>query len=158
MTAQLFAREPLRTMPESSNHCGAADWLDIMQKVLHNIFADEPSVQAVYLFGSHASGHARPESDVDLGVVVQDGASMPDKLDLLATLAAHGIDNVDLVFLHRVDPVVRYEAVRPNVLVYRGAAFDHGTYYSRVVRQYFDVQPLLQLQRRAYKQHLLQEA
>jgi predicted nucleotidyltransferase len=145
-------------MPESSNHCGAVDSPDMMRKTLHTIFADEPSVQAVYLFGSHASGRARSGSDVDLGVVMQNDASMPDKLDLLAALAARGMDHVDLIFLHRVDPVVRYEAVRPNVLVYRAKTFDRGSYYSRVVRQYLDVQPLLHRQRRAYKQHLLQEA
>jgi len=66
----------------------------------------------------------------------------------MAALAAQGMDHVDLVFLHRADPVVRYEAARPNVLVYRAEAFDHGSYYSRVVRQYLDIQPVLQRQRR----------
>jgi predicted nucleotidyltransferase len=32
------------------------------------------SVQAVYLFGSHARGEARPDSDVDLCVVSEDAA------------------------------------------------------------------------------------
>jgi len=131
---------------------------DATRQALRDVFTAIPAVEAVYLFGSHASGRARHESDMDLGVVVKAEASMPDKLDLLAALAAHGIDTVDLVFLDRADPVVRYEAVRPNVLVYRTAAFDHGSYYSRVVRRYLDLQPLLARQRRAYKRHLLQGA
>jgi hypothetical protein len=50
-----------------------------------------------------------------------------------------------------VDPIVRYEAVRPNDLVYRHPEFDHGSYVSRAVRHYLDLQPILQRQREAYR-------
>jgi predicted nucleotidyltransferase len=34
-----------------------------------------PEVELAYLFGSHAAGRARPESDIDLGVQVAAGAA-----------------------------------------------------------------------------------
>jgi len=46
--------------------------------------------QAVVLFGSHATGEARPESDIDLAVLSDDfqGMNMLRRLELVATALA----------------------------------------------------------------------
>ena len=44
--------------------------LDI--EALHIVFRNYPGVRAVYLFGSHAEGSARPDSDLDLAIVPRD--------------------------------------------------------------------------------------
>lgn len=122
---------------------------------LARVFETFPEVCAVYLFGSRALSAARPESDVDLAVVPAGTCTPLRRLDLLAALAKEGLDNVDLVFLDSADPVLRFEAVRPNRLVYARDGFDRGDYYSRVVRQYFDFLPYLRTQREAYKRRIL---
>lgn len=121
---------------------------------LKEVFASFEEVTAVYAFGSRVEGRARADSDLDLGVVSGSAEPARLKLDLLAALVEAGFESVDLVLLEGADPVVRYEAVRPNRLVYSRPSFEHPTFYSRCVREYLDLLPTLEVQRRAYKQRL----
>ena len=114
-----------------------------------------PAVEAAFLFGSHAEGRADERSDVDLALVGPAEVLRPAKLDLLADLVAAGLDRVDLVFLEEADLTLRFEAVRLNFLVYAKADFDRGSYFSRTVREYFDFEPYLRIQREALKRQIL---
>jgi predicted nucleotidyltransferase len=120
---------------------------------LRPVFARYPRIKAVYLFGSAASGRARADSDLDLAVVPERPLGS-DKLALLTDLAAEGLERVDLVSLEGDDVVLRFEALRPNRLLYAAADFDHGEYYSRVIREYFDFEPYLLRQREALRRRL----
>jgi predicted nucleotidyltransferase len=122
---------------------------------LVDIFTQYPEIQAVYIFGSHATGKVQQDSDLDLAVVPRDRQARDRKLDILADLARSGFDNVDLVFLDTDDIVLCYEAIKHNRLIYQTKDFDRGTLYSKVVRQYFDFQPYLKVQREAYKRRIL---
>ena len=124
-------------------------------QVLPEVFRKYPDVQAVYLFGSFATGNAHAESDLDLAVVPRHSAVRARKLEILADLARCGFCNVDLVFLDTDDIVLKYEAVRQNRLVYQADDFDRGATYSRIVRQYLDFLPYLKVQREAYKRRIL---
>ena len=121
---------------------------------LQNVFGQFPEVRAVYLFGSAAEGRRGPESDLDLGVLADEEAFAEHKLELLTELARAGIDEVDLLLLNTADTVTRFEAVRPNMLIYRSGDFDHDAFYSLVVRKYLDLKPYLERQRAAYKERL----
>lgn len=123
--------------------------------LLAEIFRQYTSIQAVYVFGSWATGHIHPHSDLDLAIVLRDATARSQVLALLADLARHGFCQVDLVFLDTADIVLQYEAVRHNRLVYQAEDFDRGALYSRIVRQYLDFLPYLNIQRAAYKRRLL---
>lgn len=123
--------------------------------LLPALFEQYPGVQAVYLFGSVAAGKTHRESDLDLAVVPRNGRVRAQKLDILADLARHGFCNVDLVFLDTDDIVLKFEAVRQNRLIYQTEDFDHGSYFSLIIRQYFDFLPYLRVQREAYKERIL---
>ncbi len=112
-------------------------------------------VLAVYLFGSHASGRARRDSDIDLAIVPRDGQVREQRLDMLTDLAREGFSDVDLVFLDSDDIVLKHEAVRLNRVIYRSPDFDTGVYYSLVTRMYLDFLPYLEVQREAYKQRAI---
>ena len=118
------------------------------------VFEKYPRTQAVYLFGSAASGKTHHESDIDLGIVPAPGASL-SKLDILADLAKAGFEHADVVILETDDILLKWEAVRPNRLVYQTPDFDRGDYFSRIMRQYFDFLPYLEAQRKAYKRRTL---
>ncbi len=124
-------------------------------KLLSRIFETYPDVQAVYLFGSSASGHTHAASDLDLAVVPRRPEVHSRKLNMLTNLARAGFCDVDLVFLDTDDIVLKYEAVRQNQLVYQREDFDRGTFYSEVVRKYLDFLPYLEVQRKAYRRRIL---
>ena len=118
---------------------------------LAEVFKRYPQVQAVYVFGSQASGRAGPESDLDLAIIPTDRSVKEKKLDILAGLARLGYCDVDLVFLEEDDLVLAYEAIRQNRLIYAAPGFDRGATYSRIVRKFLDFEPYLRVQREAYK-------
>lgn len=124
-------------------------------RLLREIFSRYPDVQAVYLFGSVGGGQTHRESDLDLAIVPRDETVREKKLDILADLARFGFCNVDLAFLDTDDIVLKYEIVRQNRLVYQAGDFDRGAMYSRIVRQYLDFLPYLNVQRAAYKRRIL---
>jgi len=119
--------------------------------LLSEIFVRYPEIQAVYLFGSHASGKLHAQSDLDLAIVPSDRSVRERKLDILSDLASIGFCNVDLVFLDTTDIVIKYEAIRDNRLIYHRKDFNRGEIYSNIVRQYLDFTPYLRVQREAYK-------
>ncbi|GAB4501593.1 MAG: nucleotidyltransferase domain-containing protein [Anaerolineales bacterium] len=119
------------------------------------IFSKYPSVQAVYLFGSYATGKIRRDSDLDLAIVPRDSSARQQMLDMLADLVRQVYHRIDLVFLDTKDVVVRFEAIRHNRLLYCVPDFDPGTYTSRIVRDYWDFKPHLAVQRQSLKQRIL---
>ena len=128
--------------------------IDEIGQRLRPVFTAYPEIDAVFLFGSHAEGRAGPESDLDLAVVGPRASLEARRIDLLADITRAGFDRVDLVLLDGADPALRFEAVRPNCLIYAKPDFDRGSYYSRVVREYFDFEPYLRIQREALKRRL----
>jgi len=128
---------------------------DALLERLRRVFARYPCIEAAYLFGSHAAGRAGPDSDVDLALVGPRDELQAHKLDILAELTAEGVDKVDLVALDGADPVLRFEAVHHNRLIFARPGFDHGQYFSRALREYFDLEPYLRIQREAFKRRVL---
>jgi len=122
---------------------------------LSEVFRNYREIQAVYLFGSAATGGERPDSDLDLAVFPDTPSLRRQKLQILSDLAAQGFCHVDLVFLAEDDIVLQYEAVRLNVVAYHRPDFDRGYLYSKIVRKYLDFLPYLAVQRAAYKKRLL---
>jgi hypothetical protein len=122
---------------------------------LKAVFEQFPQIQAVYLFGSRAAGRARAGSDVDLAVVSRNVPSASEKLDILSRLAKEGFCDVDLVFLPKDNIVLQYEAVRMNRVVYCRPEFDSASHFSLVIRRYLDFLPYLDVQRKAYKERIL---
>jgi predicted nucleotidyltransferase len=119
------------------------------------ILARYPAVQAAYLFGSHARGTAKEDSDIDVGLVGPAADLNTIRLDLLADLVSEALDRVDLVLLDEADLTLRFEALSPNCRIYTKEGFDGGSYFSRSIREYFDFEPYLRIQREALKRRLL---
>lgn len=70
-----------------------------------------PDLLAVYLFGSRARDEARPDSDLDLAVLVA-GKLQPVALwELAQTLAALTGYDVDLVDLRSASTVMQYQII-----------------------------------------------
>lgn len=88
----------------------------------------ELGVTAVYLFGSTAEGLDSPVSDIDLGILMKETASVSEKIstldlyqklyDILSTLFALSGRKIDIVFLQRASLELRVNAVRSGRVIY----------------------------------------
>jgi predicted nucleotidyltransferase len=126
-------------------------------KRLRDVVARYPEVAGAWLFGSHARGTAGPDSDVDLAVDPATPGARARKLDLLTDLVGAGFEDVDLVVLDRDDPVLRWEAIGPNRLVYAAPGYDAEAAFAWALRQYDDTARLRAIQREVYYARLLGE-
>lgn len=73
------------------------------------VLAALPQAMAVYAFGSRVKGDARPDSDLDLAVLVP-GYADPLKLWSLAGELSAALDlDVDLLDLRRASTVMQYQ-------------------------------------------------
>jgi predicted nucleotidyltransferase len=89
--------------------------------------AGTPGIRVAYLFGSHVTGRARPDSDLDLAVqcdaALDPAARAGVELDLVATLTAElgplG-ERVDIVDLDRASSALGFRAIREGRCVLPG--------------------------------------
>jgi uncharacterized protein len=70
-----------------------------------------PDLQAIYLFGSQASGDAGPESDVDLAVLTEAPRDSVTLWELAADLALLCGLHVDLLDLRAANTVMQYQVI-----------------------------------------------
>jgi len=92
-------------------------------KIITTILKYYPAAQAIYLFGSHGTADARPDSDVDIGVLLAPGESREAgslvMSDLRFELESLLKRNVDLINLREVPTVLQKEIVMTEGRIYQ---------------------------------------
>ena len=91
------------------------------QAIVHCVRDAYPGVQAIYLFGSHADGSARSDSDVDLALLLPPSDRADPNLFMnplhLRLQSLTGSD-VDLINLRRAPTVLQKEVVMLGIRIY----------------------------------------
>jgi predicted nucleotidyltransferase len=109
--------------------------------------AASKGVRLVYLFGSAAADRTRPESDIDVGILLRDDAASSEQeaeaaIEALRPLLTKAIgvapDRLDLVCLNFLPVSVAFRVVRDGVRVYEADPRDHARYAGRVASEYQD--------------------
>lgn len=97
-----------------------------------------PDLEAVFLFGSAARGAQRPDSDLDLAVLLPSGrtANAEALAGLKSALEDASGRDVDLIDLAAVNTVFQHEIVMEGKNIYSRKGFDLHLYRSRVMGQY----------------------
>jgi len=112
---------------------------------LDQLFADTPVLLA-YLFGSHASGRARPSSDRDIAVLLEPHLSSVERgrwqLLLIGRLIdAYHSDAIDLIVLNDAPPVLRFEVIRNRHVLYNRDDEARVAFEVRTMQEWFDREP-----------------
>lgn len=115
------------------------------------VFEKFLEIQAVYLFGSQATGKTHAESDTDFGFTADKNV----REELSTELVKIGFTNFSLVYIPEATLLLQFEIVRMNKLIYARPDFDRGSFFSRIVRMYQDFQPYRDVQREEYKKRVL---
>ena len=116
-------------------------------------------VHAAYVFGSVASGRARPDSDVDVAVLLADRRGrrldrLSYRLALIADLgSALRRSNVDVVILNDATPLLAHRVLSQGRLVFERSASARVRFQVDVARRYQDVRPLLETHLHYLKTH-----
>jgi predicted nucleotidyltransferase len=120
-------------------------------QIIADYFGDRPDVAAVYLFGSVAKGTARPDSDVDIGVLYQSATPptlMAQPFAEEADLAERFARPVQVVVMNRAPADLVHRILRDGILVSERDKSRRIAFEVRSRNQYFDLLPIL----RAYRE------
>lgn len=114
----------------------AANAIVDLDAVREAVLSVLPAIRLLYIFGSHARGNARLDSDLDLAVLA--GAAM-DPIQLFAarqTLELALRMDVDLVDLAAANTVLRLEVVRNGTLLHQRSAEQALQFEAQVLGEY----------------------
>lgn len=106
-------------------------------------------VIAVYLYGSHAEGHANVLSDMDIGVLIKDGLARERLWEIEDALAADlgralRTDNVDLIVFNLAPLRIRYEVITRGEVLYSADDGARADFESCSLRRYWDFKKYLE--------------
>lgn len=126
---------------------------EIAQRIV-NTCATAPGVIAVYLFGSVARGTARPESDVDVAVLI-DHAPSPrlggPRFTLEGDLERALGRRVDLVLLNDAPVDLRARILRDGRLLLDRVPAARIAFEVRTRNEAFDIAPILAVYRAPHR-------
>ena len=109
-----------------------------LAQLVPEIIAKFPSIQIIYLFGSHASDTPKANSDVDIAVFT-DGRETPTMdLELGAFLQQRLNRPVDVVIMQKVSPILQHEVLQKKVRVFEKAAASRAFLENQSLRAYLD--------------------
>jgi uncharacterized protein len=116
---------------------------------LGTVFARYPEVAAAYVFGSVARGEARPDSDLDIGVVYR-RRDRGDHERIASSLAldlgkALEIDHIELVDLEAQGPIFRHGVLLEGRLLYEADRDRRVDFESNTLVRAFDFRPTYEL-------------
>ena len=109
-----------------------------LAQLVPEIIAKFPSIQIIYLFGSHASDTPKANSDVDIAVFT-DGRETPTMdLELGAFLQQRLDRPVDVVIMQKVSPILQHEVLQKKVRVFEKATASRAFLENQSLRAYLD--------------------
>jgi len=132
--------------------------LETIQRVLIPYFQTRPDIQVGYLFGSVVSGRMRPDSDVDIAVLVSDRVMSRDPLKfrlklMTGLMKVLNRDDVDCVLLNQAPPLLAHRILSKGKLIFERSASHRVAFQVRAVNRYLDTQPMRNLYLAYLKKH-----
>jgi predicted nucleotidyltransferase len=116
---------------------------------LPKLVTDFPELRLVYLFGSQVTGQTGPQSDYDLGVLVdREGDTAARRAALEHALAAMlAFERLDAVWLSQAPVELAFAVISQGRLLYERDVASRVEYEAQVMSRYCDYLPVLRAQR-----------
>jgi len=111
------------------------------------LLSQHQEVLAAYVFGSVATGRARPDSDVDIAVLV-DIAALPNdpfqyRLSLMADVrSVLKTRDVDVVILNQAPPALAQNVISKGRLIFERSRSARIRFQIRTLNEFLDTQPM----------------
>ena len=122
--------------------------------VLRRALIEEDGIELAVIFGSHASGRATAESDVDLGIRWAKALSLPERNAVLDRLERAVRASVDCIVLDEATPLLRMEIARNGLLLRAPDPAEWPAFCARAMLDWWDFAPYAQRMHRAARARL----
>lgn len=133
---------------------------EVLLGTIEVYFSHRDDIFAVYLFGSHAKGTARPASDLDLAVLFKEGLAshrrFQIKLQITNELEELLETKVDLVDLRSADLFFIHQVMRHKVLLVEQDKSSRIAFEVDYRKRYFDHMPILELYNSQARKRLME--
>ena len=119
---------------------------DSIEALLRDFFRDRREFVAVYLFGSQARGQARPDSDVDLGLLYAtppEATLLAQPYELEADLSRRLGRHVSCTVLNTAPPDLVHRVLRDGIIVAETDKSRRIAFEVKLRNEYFDLLPKL---------------
>lgn len=114
---------------------------------LRQVLKKEPEVLAAYLFGSQAKNQVRPDSDLDLAIVVSDRTNK-EEFYFLEKISFSGLGDLHLsvVDLKHSSPFFIHQIIKNGVPIFEKSAKERVSFEAQSALRFFDTQHLRNIQ------------
>src|SRR5438067_1351711 len=132
--------------------------LKSIERGLVPFFQTRREIDAAYVFGSVVRGRARPDSDVDIGVLVSPKIMRRDplryRLELMRLVSiVLKRNDVDLILLNESPPLLAHRLLKTGKLIFERSASARVAFQVRTVNRYLDTVPMRNLYLAYLKKH-----
>ncbi|MDR0310910.1 MAG: nucleotidyltransferase domain-containing protein [Acidobacteriota bacterium] len=110
-----------------------------------------PGIRLAMIYGFAVTGRMRPDSDVDVAVLYENGLNLDERLSLIDRLSSACRREIDLTDLHEIGgEILRQILCKGRVLI----KADSAAYYRLAQRMIYNEADFMPLIRRAQKERL----
>ena len=95
-----------------------------------------PKLKAIYVFGSFAKGEANKDSDIDIGIISEDGLSPSLTFDIAQQLAVLLNRDVDLLDIEHVPLVMQFQIISTGKNIYAKYPVELLEFETRIISMY----------------------
>lgn len=129
---------------------------------IRRLMSSKTEVSAAYIFGSTVSGRARPDSDVDVAVLLESSFMKRLPLKYRADLtvdvgAALKTFHADVVILNDAPPALAHQVITKGRLVFERSRSDRVAFQVRSLNLFLDLEPIHRVRLHYMKRRYLKD-
>ena len=137
---------------------GTSDLARVSHQVARCVRARR-EIQAAYVFGSVATGRSRPDSDVDVAVLLarplRADRRLSYRLKLMSDLgSALGRSDIEVVVLNEAPPLLAHRVLSKGRLVFERSPSARVRFQVRTASRYADLLPMFETHIHYLKKHV----
>ncbi len=134
--------------------------LTMIIQTLQNKLEDKKEIVFAYLFGSKVEGRSNKLSDIDIAIYVNrkkviESSIYGYKSEMIVELEEVLNSKVDLVILNETSLFLAYYIIKDGKIIINRSDKERAAFHFRVVRDYLDFKPFIDIQNYYLKERLL---
>ena len=106
-----------------------------------------PEISAVYLFGSHAVGHSRSKSDIDLGILFINEVDSFTRINMETKISNLLKKDVDLIDMRKSSPFLCHQIYKYGKFIYHDGSDFPFQFRANSIRDYLDTDSIRRITR-----------